>query len=98
MKVTEVKAVLGPDRVKASDATIPEGEDPKDRVSVQETKEAEAAIATARGAAGGRRAARLDRLEAEVRSGSFRPDAGRVAAQILADAEVDARITALLRH
>ena len=98
MKVTDVTAVVGPERVKAPDAPEPEVSDPNDRVSVHATKEAEASIATAHRAAGGRRVARLERLEAEVRAGSFRPDPGRVAAQILADAEVDARIAAMLRR
>lgn len=98
MKVTDVKAVLGAERVKAPEAMAPELSGPKDRVSVHATKEAEASIAVAHRAAGGRRVARLERLEAEVRSGSFRPDPGRVAAQILADAEVDARIAAMLQH
>lgn len=98
MKVTDIKAVLAPDKVKGPEARESEATAPKDRVSVQAAKEAEAAVAAASRTAGGRRAARLERLEAEVRSGGFRPDPGRVAAQILADAEVDARIAALMRH
>lgn len=98
MKVTEVKTVLGPDRAKATEAPAADVSAPKDRVSVQATKEAEAKVAVARAAAGNQRAARMEKLEAEVRSGTFRPDASRVAAQILADAEIDARLAALLRH
>lgn len=99
MKVTDIKAVDGSPRAKPVDALAPEETSvPKDRVSVQSSKDAEAAVAVANRAAGGRRAARAERLEAQVRSGSYRPDAGRVAEQILADAEVDARISALLRH
>jgi anti-sigma28 factor (negative regulator of flagellin synthesis) len=67
-------------------------------VSVEATKEVEASVAVAKKAAGGKRAVRLERLEAEVRSGGYRPDPGRVAEQILADAEVDARMVALLKH
>lgn len=99
MKVTEIKGSDSIPRTKAVDAdTAQETAAPKDRVSVQATKEAEAAVAAAHRAAGGRRAARAERLEAEVRSGAYRPDAGRVAEQLLADAEIDARISALLRR
>lgn len=98
MKVTELKSVVGPERAKPVDPHATDGTGPKDRVSVEATKEAEATIAAAKKAAGGKRAARLERLEAEVRSGGYRPDPGRVAEQILADAEIDARLTALLKH
>jgi negative regulator of flagellin synthesis FlgM len=99
MKVTDIKAVEGSPRAKAVEAPVPEETSvPRDRVSVQSSKDAEAAVAVANKASGGRRAARAERLEAEVRSGSYRPDAGRVAEQILADAEIDARMSALLRH
>ncbi|MEO8212876.1 MAG: hypothetical protein ABI560_06775 [Myxococcales bacterium] len=99
MKVTDIKAVEGALRAKPVESPVPEETSvPKDRVSVQSSKDAEAAVAVAHRASGGRRAARTERLEAEVRSGGYRPDAGRVAEQILADAEIDARISALLRH
>lgn len=98
MKVTDVKAVVGTERVKGNDDVSPAASGPKDRVSVQASKEMEAAVEAAHRAAGGRRVARLERIEAEVRSGNFRPDPSRVAEQILADAEVDARIAAMLQH
>jgi anti-sigma28 factor (negative regulator of flagellin synthesis) len=98
MKVTDVKAAMGPERAKAVDGAAPGASGPKDRVSVDATKEAEASIAVAHRAAGGRRAARLERLESEVRSGNYHPDPSRVAEQILSDAEIDARITALMQH
>lgn len=98
MKVTDVKTVVGPERAKPVEGQGPEIGGPKDRVSVQASKEAEAAIAVAQKAASGKRAARLERLEVEVRSGGYRPDPGRVAEQILADAEIDARMVALLKH
>jgi anti-sigma28 factor (negative regulator of flagellin synthesis) len=98
MKVTDVKPVIGPERVKPTEPQAFEAGGPRDRVSVHASKEAEASIAVARKAATGKQAARLERLEAEVRSGGYRPDAGRVAEQILADAEIDARMAALLKH
>jgi len=98
MKVTDVKSVVGPERAKPVEPHAADGAGPKDRVSVEATKEVEAKVAVAQKAAGGKRAARLERLEAEVRSGGYRPDPGRVAEQILADAEVDARMAALMKH
>ncbi|MBC8133794.1 MAG: flagellar biosynthesis anti-sigma factor FlgM [Deltaproteobacteria bacterium] len=99
MKVSDVKALSGAPRAKTVEGvTGDETTVPKDRVSVQETRDVEAAVAAAHRAAGGRRGARAEKLEAEVRAGTYRPDAGRVAEQILADAEIDARIASLLRH
>ncbi len=39
---------------------------------------------------------RLKQVEAAVRQGSYRPDAGRIAQQIIDDAEVTARVRAAL--
>ena len=98
MKVTDVKAVSGAERVKPGDASVAGPAGPKDRVSVEATKAAEASVAVAQHAAGGHRAARLQQLESQVRSGGYAPDASRVAEQILSDAEVDARIAAMLQR
>lgn len=99
MRVTEINPVDGALRAKSVEGVAAdEVHVPKDRVSVQATKDAEAAVEKAQWSAGGQRAARTERLEAQVRSGGYRPDPGRVAEQILADAEVDARISALLRR
>ena len=69
-----------------------------DRVTVAGSKEMNATIASARQAAGGARAARLERLEAQVRSGGFRPDPSRLAQQILSDAELEAKIQSMLNR
>jgi anti-sigma28 factor (negative regulator of flagellin synthesis) len=98
MKISDVKAIDGTPRVKGAEDPSTEAKAPKDRVSVRATDEAASAAAVARQAAGGRRAARAEQLEAEVRSGGYHPDPTRVAEQILADAEVDARISAMMRH
>jgi anti-sigma28 factor (negative regulator of flagellin synthesis) len=106
MKVTDVTALAGALKAKPVDGTTTttttapdiDVHVPKDRVSVKSTKEAEAAVATAQRAAGTQRNARTERLEADVRAGSYRPDPARVAQQILADAEIDARLSEMLRH
>jgi len=100
MKVNDIKPALGVDRIKGTQAPSPEVGAAKDRVTVGgEAREIEAAVAAAKQAAGGNaRAARLERLEAQVRAGGYRPDPSRMAEQILADAEIDARLQAMIRR
>jgi len=68
----------------------------RDRVSVDASKGAESTISEARRSSATDRAARMQKLEASVRSGTYSPDPGRVAEQILTDAEVDARLHAIM--
>jgi len=101
MKVSESTPVAGPDRAPASQAPASSAgsaaaQGARDRVSVDASKGAEASISSARRSSASDRAARLQKLEASVRSGSYSPDPGRVAEQILSDAEVDARLHAIL--
>jgi negative regulator of flagellin synthesis FlgM len=102
MKVTDIKSVIGPERVKpqeaptSSGAPVVGGNRPRDRVTVDGARPAEVAVGAARRSAGAERSARLERLEAQVRSGSYAPDPSRVAEQLLSDAEVDARMQAML--
>ena len=99
MKVNEVKQLAALQRAKAVEADAAEAA-PKaaDRVTVAGSKEVNATIASARQSAGGARAARLERLEAQVRSGGFRPDPSRLAQQILSDAELEAKIQSMLNR
>ena len=102
MKVTDIKSVIGPERVKpqeapaSSGAPVGGGSGPRDRVTVEGARPAEIAVSAARRSAGAERSARLERLEAQVRSGSYAPDPSRVAEQLLSDAEVDARMQVML--
>jgi negative regulator of flagellin synthesis FlgM len=97
MKITDINSVIGPERIKPQEASPPPvGTEPRDKVSVESKKASEVAVASARRSAGSERSARLERLEASVRSGSYSPDPSRVAEQILSDAEVDARLQAML--
>jgi anti-sigma28 factor (negative regulator of flagellin synthesis) len=98
MKVSEVSGINSAQRAKPVNAAELDSSDPRDRVSVHETKDVEEAVAVAQRAAGGKRTARLERLESEVRSGGYRVDPSRIAQEILADAEVDARISAMLNR
>lgn len=67
-----------------------------EHVSTDESARLARAIAAASEAAGPRRTARLASIEAAVRQGTYRPDPQRIAEQILADAELAARLQSLL--
>src|SRR5262245_28547303 len=97
MKISDVKAPVTVPRVGTGEAP-PAADGARDKVSVKSSREVEQAVEVAKRAAGGERSARLQRLEAEVRSGGYRANPSRVAEQILGDAEVDARIQAMLRR
>jgi negative regulator of flagellin synthesis FlgM len=43
------------------------------------------------------RTGRLEQLEAQIRNGTYKPDAGQLAEKLLSAAEVDARLRALLK-
>ena len=95
MKINETKAVSDVGRV-APDA--PAHAQPKDRVSVDSSREVDVAVSTAKASQAADRPGRLKALEARVRAGEYHPDPSRVAEEILQDAEVDARLQSLLRH
>ena len=96
MKINETKPVADVGRVVPPDppATTP----PRDRVTVDSSRDVDLAMATSKASLAGGRAARLQDLEAQVRAGSYHPDPSRVADEILQDAEIDARLQALIKH
>jgi negative regulator of flagellin synthesis FlgM len=96
MKVSDINPVVTPERVAAQQSSSAPLPGTQDRVSIGATRVAEASVPSARRSAGSDRAGRLQQLEASVRSGSYAPDPSRVAEQILSDAEVDARIQAMI--
>ena len=103
MKVSESTPIAGPDRAPApqappSSSGSAAAQGARDRVSVDASKGAESTISSARRSSATDRAARLQKLESSVRSGTYAPDPGRVAEQILSDAEVDARLQAIIGH
>jgi anti-sigma28 factor (negative regulator of flagellin synthesis) len=98
MKVSDLSPVIAPERVAAQQAASTAVQGTPDRVSVNATRNAEASVSAARRSTGTDRASRMKELEASVRSGSYAPDPGRVAEQILSDAEVDARLKAIISH
>lgn len=68
-----------------------------ERVSTAQTEKVASAIADASRRAGTSRAARLQAIEAAVRQGVYRPDPQRIAQQILNEAEIAAKVQALLK-
>jgi anti-sigma28 factor (negative regulator of flagellin synthesis) len=68
----------------------------KDKISTNEQERVSTVTSEAQELASKERSVRLQELEAQVQSGSYKPDAGRIAEQILAEAELNARIRSLL--
>jgi negative regulator of flagellin synthesis FlgM len=66
-----------------------------DRVSTEESARVATAIAETSRAAVGTRAAKLQAIEAAVKSGTYRPDPQRIAQQILDAAELAAKLQAI---
>jgi negative regulator of flagellin synthesis FlgM len=69
-----------------------------DKVSTEVKAQVEAAASAARQALGNGRAAQLEAIEAAVRQGAFKPDPNRIAQRILEDAELTAKLQALLKR
>ena len=69
-----------------------------DKVTTDQQRELQQAIAQAKAAAKDTRASRLAEIEAQVRKGTYRPDPARIAQQILDEAELLAKIHAILQR
>jgi flagellar biosynthesis anti-sigma factor FlgM len=99
MKVNETKEVGSVEQVggKEPDRQAASVRPRADRVSIQEAHQVKEAVTAAKASTVPTRAARLRELESAIRSGDYKPDAGRLAEQLLQAAEVDARIRSMLR-
>lgn len=97
MKVTDASHIKALAPGKLPDITRPApAEREGDRVSTDDSAKVAAAVAQAAAAAGSARASHLQAIEAAVRQGTYRPDPQRIAQEILDDAELAARLQALL--
>jgi anti-sigma28 factor (negative regulator of flagellin synthesis) len=100
MKVESPKDVKGVDRVTGREekaAPAPGNpKTPEDRVTIEGRHVAEM-LNQARTRAAGSRGARLEQLEAQIRSGAYQPDASQLAEKLLSAAEIDARLRALMK-
>ena len=65
---------------------------PVDRVSLSQVSEVKMAVPAAITMAASERSERLHHLTQAVRSGAYRPSESQLASQILAEAELDARL------
>ncbi|MCP4503803.1 MAG: flagellar biosynthesis protein FlgM [Deltaproteobacteria bacterium] len=68
----------------------------QDKVSTEERERVGNMSSEAKEMAGQNRAARLQALEAQVQSGTYKPNAGRIAEQILADVELEVSLRSML--
>jgi negative regulator of flagellin synthesis FlgM len=69
-----------------------------DKVSTEVKAQVEAAASAAQQAVVNDRPVRLQAIEAAIRQGAFKPDPNRIAQSILDDAELTAKIQALLKR
>ncbi len=94
MKINETKEIVAiRESVRADTAKVGARED---RVTAQATESALKAIAAVRQATGPSRSARLDALAASIEAGTYQPDPSAIAREILDDAELIARLQAIL--
>lgn len=68
-----------------------------DRVSTAEAQQALALAHSVQAKVGSSRSAMLTQVENAIRSGTYQPSAGQLADRLLASAEIDARLQAMLR-
>lgn len=76
----------------AAPATPPTPVGPADRVSLDQVGQVKTLVATGVTMAAAERSERLRHLAQAVRAGTYRPNASQLAEQILAEAELDARL------
>ena len=95
MKISETNAVAQASSTPRQTRQAGPAE-PTDTVSNADAEKVARSVAVVRQSAGLNRGARLQELEAAIRTGTYQPDPGRIASQILDAAQLDARLLALL--
>jgi negative regulator of flagellin synthesis FlgM len=100
MKVTDTSQIkaLAPGKAPEPARTPALERGAADRVSTDDTARVAAAVAQAAQHASAGRSAKLAAIEAAVRQGTYKPDPQHIAQQILDDAELAARLQALLNR
>jgi len=96
--VSQVAHLTSLDGAKLAARPEPEPDQPTDRVSVEKSQEMAEVFAAARQAAATSHAQELEALATAVRQGGYRPDPQRIAEQILEDAELIAKLHAMLKR
>ena len=69
-----------------------------ERVSVDQSARLQEAVASVQRNLGMTRSAKLEAIEAAVRQGTYKPDPGRIAQEILNDAEITAALQAMFQR
>ena len=69
-----------------------------ERVSVDQSARLQEAVASVQRNLGMTRSAKLEAIEAAVRQGTYKPDPGRIAQEILNDAEITAALQAVFQR
>jgi anti-sigma28 factor (negative regulator of flagellin synthesis) len=95
MKIHETTAVSEVGRVASPETPVAP---PRDRVTVDKSRQVDVAVTTAKASVAAARPGRLKDIEAQVRAGQYHPDPSRVADEILNDAEIEAKLQALLKR
>ncbi len=93
MRVEDKQSVKGTDAAPAKPAGDKTAVRPMgDKVSLDGAKQVEAIVQAVQTSLGVDRGTRLQELEAAIRQGGYKPDAGQLAEKIVQAAEVDARL------
>jgi len=98
VKVNETKTTVStnlPEPAAEPARDVPAASAP-DRVSTDDASRLQSSVRASMRIAVGERASRLEALTQEVRSGNYAPDASRLAEEILARADLDARLAKTL--
>jgi anti-sigma28 factor (negative regulator of flagellin synthesis) len=96
MRVEDKSTVKGADSAPAKPGGDRSAVRPQsDKVSLEGAKQVAAVVQAVQANLGVDRNARLQELEAAIRQGGYRPDAGQLAEKIVQAAEVDARLRAI---
>lgn len=95
-ELRRVDANRGPEPKKAPAGTSSDVK--TDKVTTEASAQVQEAADAARQQVGNDRAVRLEAIEAAIRQGAFKPDPQRIAARILEDAELTAKLQALLKR
>jgi len=90
-------APVGESKAAAELSAKTDGEVAADKVTVDESREREAATAEVRRQVGTIRQKRLVEIEAAVRNGTYRPDPRVIAERILQAAALDAQLSVMTR-
>ena len=96
MRVEDKQSLKGTDAAPAKPAGDKTAVRPQaDKVSLDGAKQVEAIVQAVQTSMGVDRSARLQELEAAIRQGGYKPDAGQLAEKIVQAAEVDARLSVI---